>query len=99
GLNVLPPMHDPVPVGTLVPQFYGYYVPDLQETEETYEEVEEEEGEDTKEKEEGTKEKETKKNGDVDDAKEGEDGKSAGESRNESPKTDEDVTMGEPGNQ
>ncbi|KAF5378310.1 hypothetical protein D9615_008782 [Tricholomella constricta] len=25
GLNVLQPMHDPVPVGALVPQFYGYY--------------------------------------------------------------------------
>ncbi|KAF5378317.1 hypothetical protein D9615_008774 [Tricholomella constricta] len=25
GLNILPPMHDPVPVGALVPQFYGYY--------------------------------------------------------------------------
>jgi hypothetical protein len=28
GYNVLPPLHDPVPVGALVPQFYGYYVPD-----------------------------------------------------------------------
>ena len=28
GYNVLPPSHDPVPVGALVPQFYGYYVPD-----------------------------------------------------------------------
>ncbi|KAG6877381.1 hypothetical protein C0993_007901 [Termitomyces sp. T159_Od127] len=28
GFNVLPPMHDPVPVGALVPQFYGYYVPE-----------------------------------------------------------------------
>ncbi|KAG5637639.1 hypothetical protein H0H81_003864 [Sphagnurus paluster] len=27
GFNVLPPMHDPVPVGALVPQFYGYYEP------------------------------------------------------------------------
>ncbi|KAG5647168.1 hypothetical protein DXG03_001123 [Asterophora parasitica] len=26
GLNVLPPMHDPVPLGALVPRFYGYYV-------------------------------------------------------------------------
>ncbi|KAG6811279.1 hypothetical protein H0H92_008227 [Tricholoma furcatifolium] len=26
GFNVLPPMHDPVPVGALVPQYYGYYV-------------------------------------------------------------------------
>lgn len=28
GYNILPPLHDPVPVGPLVPQFYGYYVPD-----------------------------------------------------------------------
>ncbi|KAG6911422.1 hypothetical protein DXG01_016519 [Tephrocybe rancida] len=28
GFNVLPPMHDPVPVGALVPQFYGYYIPE-----------------------------------------------------------------------
>ncbi|KAJ3523756.1 hypothetical protein NMY22_g11302 [Coprinellus aureogranulatus] len=28
GYNILPPLHDPVPVGALVPQFYGYYVPD-----------------------------------------------------------------------
>ncbi|KAH0583356.1 hypothetical protein H2248_008985 [Termitomyces sp. 'cryptogamus'] len=28
GFNVLPPMHDPIPVGALVPQFYGYYVPE-----------------------------------------------------------------------
>jgi len=28
GLNVLPPMHDPIPLGALVPQFYGHYVPE-----------------------------------------------------------------------
>ncbi|KAJ2915526.1 hypothetical protein MD484_g4875, partial [Candolleomyces efflorescens] len=28
GYNVISPLHDPVPVGALVPQFYGYYVPD-----------------------------------------------------------------------
>lgn len=28
GYNVLQPMHDPTPVGAVVPQFYGYYVPD-----------------------------------------------------------------------
>jgi hypothetical protein len=28
GYNVIPPLHDPVPVGALCPQFYGYYVPD-----------------------------------------------------------------------
>ncbi|PPQ84582.1 hypothetical protein CVT25_015785 [Psilocybe cyanescens] len=26
GYNILRPMHDPVPLGALVPQFYGYYV-------------------------------------------------------------------------
>ena len=28
GLNVLPPRQDPVPVGALVPQFYGNYAPE-----------------------------------------------------------------------
>ncbi|OCB91933.1 hypothetical protein A7U60_g773 [Sanghuangporus baumii] len=28
GYNVLQPMHDPTPVGAVVPQFYGFYVPD-----------------------------------------------------------------------
>ncbi|KAG2367557.1 hypothetical protein BDR07DRAFT_1457812 [Suillus spraguei] len=28
GYNIVPPMHDPVPVGALCPQFYGYYTPD-----------------------------------------------------------------------
>ena len=28
GYNVIPPLHDPVPVGAVVPQFYGYYVPE-----------------------------------------------------------------------
>ena len=27
GYNLLPPLDDPTPVGALVPQFYGYYVP------------------------------------------------------------------------
>ena len=27
GYNIIPPLHDPVPVGAVVPQFYGYYVP------------------------------------------------------------------------
>ncbi|KZV77143.1 hypothetical protein PENSPDRAFT_597002 [Peniophora sp. CONT] len=27
GYNVLQPLHDPTPCGALVPQFYGYYVP------------------------------------------------------------------------
>ncbi|KAF8881986.1 hypothetical protein BD779DRAFT_1544303 [Infundibulicybe gibba] len=27
GYNVVPPLHDPVPVAPLVPQFYGYYTP------------------------------------------------------------------------
>ena len=27
GYNLLPPLDDPTPVGPLVPQFYGYYVP------------------------------------------------------------------------
>ncbi|EIM91731.1 uncharacterized protein STEHIDRAFT_41053, partial [Stereum hirsutum FP-91666 SS1] len=25
GYNVVPPLHDPTPVGAVVPQFYGYY--------------------------------------------------------------------------
>jgi len=28
GYNVVPPLHEPVPVGALVPQYYGYYTPD-----------------------------------------------------------------------
>jgi hypothetical protein len=28
GYNVIPPLHDPTPVGALVPQFFGYYTPD-----------------------------------------------------------------------
>jgi hypothetical protein len=28
GYNVIPPLQDPVPVGAVVPQFYGYYIPD-----------------------------------------------------------------------
>jgi len=32
GYNILPPLHDPVPVGPLVPHFYGYYVPDEEDT-------------------------------------------------------------------
>ncbi|KAJ8588567.1 hypothetical protein M405DRAFT_713111, partial [Rhizopogon salebrosus TDB-379] len=28
GYNVVPSLHDPVPVGALCPQFYGYCVPD-----------------------------------------------------------------------
>ena len=28
GYNIIPPMHEPTPVGAVVPQFYGYYVPD-----------------------------------------------------------------------
>ncbi|KAH6908935.1 hypothetical protein BKA70DRAFT_1103232 [Coprinopsis sp. MPI-PUGE-AT-0042] len=27
GLNLLKPLHDPVPCGPVVPQYYGYYVP------------------------------------------------------------------------
>ncbi|KAF5335462.1 hypothetical protein D9611_012156 [Ephemerocybe angulata] len=27
GYNITPPLHDPTPVGALVPMFYGYYVP------------------------------------------------------------------------
>ena len=34
GLNKVPPLHDVCPVGALVPQFYGYYVPQLKEDEE-----------------------------------------------------------------
>jgi len=29
--NVIPPLHDPVPGGAVVPQFYGYYVPEENE--------------------------------------------------------------------
>jgi hypothetical protein len=28
GFNIILPLHDPVPVGAVVPQFYGYYLPD-----------------------------------------------------------------------
>ena len=28
GYNVVPPLHEPVPVGALVPQYYGHYIPD-----------------------------------------------------------------------
>ncbi len=28
GYNIIKPCHDPFPVGAVVPQFYGYYVPD-----------------------------------------------------------------------
>jgi hypothetical protein len=28
GYNVIAPLHDPAPVGAVVPQFYGYYVPE-----------------------------------------------------------------------
>lgn len=28
GYNIVPPLHDPTPLGAVVPQFYGYYVPD-----------------------------------------------------------------------
>lgn len=30
GYNLISPLHDPVPVGAVVPQFYGYYKPDLE---------------------------------------------------------------------
>ncbi len=26
GYNIVPPLHDPTPIGAVVPQFYGYYV-------------------------------------------------------------------------
>lgn len=29
GFNIVYPVHDPVPVSAVVPQFYGYYVPDI----------------------------------------------------------------------
>ena len=28
GYNIIPPIHDPTPIGPVVPQFYGYYVPE-----------------------------------------------------------------------
>ena len=28
GYNIVPPLQDPVPVGAVLPQFYGYYVPE-----------------------------------------------------------------------
>jgi len=34
GYNVIQPLHDPVPVGAVVPQFYGYYVPEKNEEDE-----------------------------------------------------------------
>lgn len=36
GFNVIPPLHDPVPVGALVPQFYGYYAPYQDQDDEEY---------------------------------------------------------------
>ncbi|KZP19805.1 hypothetical protein FIBSPDRAFT_684061, partial [Athelia psychrophila] len=30
GYNILPPLQNPVPLGAVVPQFYGYYVPETQ---------------------------------------------------------------------
>lgn len=33
GFNAVPPLHDPVPVGAVVPQFYGYYVPESNDKE------------------------------------------------------------------
>lgn len=30
GYNVMPPLHDPVPLGAVAPQFYGYYIPEEQ---------------------------------------------------------------------
>ncbi|KAG6843743.1 hypothetical protein H0H87_001044 [Tephrocybe sp. NHM501043] len=48
GLNVVPPMHDPVPVGALVPQYYGYYVPDEDSDDEKGTEGKEEANEDTR---------------------------------------------------
>ncbi|KAF8882003.1 hypothetical protein BD779DRAFT_1544377 [Infundibulicybe gibba] len=35
GYNIVPPLHDPVPVAPLVPQFYGYYTP-VDESESDY---------------------------------------------------------------
>ena len=32
GFNLVSPIHDPVPVGAVVPQFYGYYEPDSDQT-------------------------------------------------------------------
>ena len=32
GYNLVAPIHDPVPVGAVVPQFYGYYKPDSDQT-------------------------------------------------------------------
>ena len=31
GYNIINPLHNPVPVGPVVPQFYGYYVVDMEE--------------------------------------------------------------------
>ncbi|PBK62155.1 hypothetical protein ARMSODRAFT_838638, partial [Armillaria solidipes] len=28
GYNIVPPLHDPTPIGAVVPQFYGYYMPE-----------------------------------------------------------------------
>ncbi|KZP17977.1 hypothetical protein FIBSPDRAFT_864368 [Athelia psychrophila] len=30
GYNIIPPLQNPVPLGAVVPQFYGYYVPETQ---------------------------------------------------------------------
>jgi hypothetical protein len=31
GYNILPPLHDPTPVGAVVPQFYGFYRPEAED--------------------------------------------------------------------
>jgi hypothetical protein len=32
GYNIIPPLHDPTPVGAVVPQFYGLYVPEASQS-------------------------------------------------------------------
>ncbi|KAK0477395.1 hypothetical protein IW261DRAFT_1421096 [Armillaria novae-zelandiae] len=36
GYNIVNPLHDPTPIGAVVPQFYGYYVPEKGDDEEEY---------------------------------------------------------------
>ncbi|KAK0185468.1 hypothetical protein F5146DRAFT_937187 [Armillaria mellea] len=36
GYNLVSPLHDPTPVGAVVPQFYGYYVPEKDEGNQEY---------------------------------------------------------------
>lgn len=44
GLQIVPPLKDPTPCGAVVPQFYGFYKPDVDETDDEGERMDVEEG-------------------------------------------------------